>query len=131
MSLLLALVLTAPPSCDALWESVWKAYAERELKGGAQPPLFEKLPDARVRLARAWKAECSRFSAEALDCARGVALEKELAALRAQLEREKVPPKEVEQGLAKLRAQWRITECRAVDRALDDAAAAVARDAGL
>ncbi len=44
------------------------------------------------------------------------------------LEKEKLPAKEIEQLIAKARAQWSVLECREVERSLDRAGAVVARD---
>ncbi len=129
--LLAGLMLAAAPSpCNALWPTVWKAYSAQELKKGL-PPLFVKLPDAKDRLGRAWVAECRAFDKEVIECAHGVELEAQLAGLRRQLEADKVPPAEIERLLQKVRDSWSVLECREVDRALDRAGAAVARDAGL
>ena len=129
MVLLLALMLTAPPAtCEQLWPTVWKALDAKDLKG--KPP-FPTLPDGKERLGRAWVAECSRFDKETLECARGVQLEAQLALVRKLLEQERTPPAEIEKLLAKARAEWKITDCKEVDRAIDRAAHGVARDAGL
>ncbi|MDP3151825.1 MAG: hypothetical protein Q8N23_04110 [Archangium sp.] len=128
MVLLLGLVLAAsPPPCDSLWPVVWKAYEAQELSKGT-PPLFERLPDAKERLGRAWRVECGAFDQPALDCATGVTLEAELAVLRKSLEKEKMPAKEIDRLIARARAEWSVLECREVDRALDRAGAAVARE---
>lgn len=128
MVLLVGLVLVAsPPSCDAVWPVVWKAYEAQELSKG-KPPLLEQVPDARERLGRAWRLECETFGQAALDCAKGVTLEAELAVLRKSLENRKMPAKEIDQLLTKMRADWSVLECREVDRSLDRAGAAVARD---
>lgn len=127
MVLLVGLVIAAaPPPCDALWPVVWKAYEAQELSKGT-PPLFEQVPDAKERLGRAWWVECNAFDREALDCAKGVTLEAELVALRKSLEK-KLPAKELDQLIAKTRADWSVLECREVDRALDRAGAAVSRE---
>jgi hypothetical protein len=131
MSVFLAVILAAAPaSCDQLWSDVWTAYAARELTG-EPPPLFVRLPDAKDRLARAWIAECGRFSKQTLECARGVELERELLALHKRLVKEKVPLEELARLIAKTRGEWSILECREVEAAIDRAGRAVAKDAGL
>lgn len=129
MVLLLALLLSAPPaSCDQLWPAVWKALDAQDLKGKLP---FPTLPDGKERLGRAWVSECARFDQDTLDCARGVQLEAQVALLRKLAEQEKFPPAEIEKMVARLRAEWKITDCKQVDRAVDRAARAVAKDAGL
>jgi hypothetical protein len=90
--------------------------------------LFERVPDAKERLGRAWIVECRSFDKAALDCASGVTLEAELAELRRSLEKEKLSPAEIDKLIAKAHSEWSVLECREVDRALDRAGAAVARD---
>lgn len=129
MNLLLALVLTAQPaSCEQLWPAVWKALDKQDLKGKGP---FPTLPDGKERLGRAWVAECARFDQETLECARGEQLEAQVALLRKMAEKEKFPPAEIERMAAQLRAEWKIIDCKEVDRAIDRAARAVAKDAGL
>ncbi|MBE2248416.1 MAG: hypothetical protein IAE78_02630 [Myxococcus sp.] len=134
MALLLSLVLSGTPaSCDALWPSVWKAYAARELKG-APPPFFRQFPDAVARIGRQWVVECQAFDAPTLACARGEWLEAEIAELREQLKKDKTPPAEREGLLDRYRAQWSVLDCKQVNRAIDRAAEKVARlllDAGV
>lgn len=131
-ALVVVLVLSvAPRPCTSLWDDVWKAFAARELKG-EPPPLFKKLPDAKARLGRAWVGQCQAFDAATLECVRGVTLERELAALRPELEADgKTPKKEIDEVMAKLRAEWSPLECKGVEASIDRAAAQVARDAGL
>lgn len=129
MSLLLALLLTAQPaSCEQLWPAVWKALDTKDLKG-KEP--FPSLPDGKERLGRAWVGECSRFSPATLACARGEQLAAQMALLREKLERDRIPPAEIDRVVARLRAEWSITDCKDVDRAVDRAARVVAADAGL
>ncbi len=129
MSLLLALVLAAQPaSCEQLWPAVWKALDTQDLKGR---PAFPRLPDGKERLGRAWVAECARFDKATLECARGVQLEAQLVAIRKMLEEEMIPPGEIEKLIVRARAEWKILGCKEVDRAIDRAARAVAKDAGL
>lgn len=129
MAFLLALVLAAQPaSCEQLWPVVWKALDEQDLKG--KPP-FPTLPDGKDRLGRAWVAECQRFSPETLACARGEQLGAQLALLRKTLEKDHIPPGEIDRVVNRLRDEWRITECKDVDRAIDRASRVVAADAGL
>lgn len=132
MNLFVALLaLTATPeSCESLWDRVWSAYAAKELPG--RPPLFEKFPDARARLGVAWRAECRTFSAATFACARGEVREAELVALDRQLAKEGVSAAERQRALEAMRGRWSVLECREVERALDRAGAAVARqDAGV
>jgi hypothetical protein len=126
--MLLALILAAaPPPCDALWPVVWKAYAAQELAKGT-PPLFERLPDAKERLGKAWRAECRKFDQATLECAKGLTLEAQLKELRRKLEEEKLPAKEIDHLIAKMRAEWTVLECLEVDRALDRAGEALAKE---
>jgi len=126
MTALLLALLTATPDCEAHWAKVWLAYEATELKG--RPPFFEKFPDGKARLARAWVDQCRAFSKQTHDCLSGVTVEKELAELDAQLIKEGVPAAERAKGLARLRAEWSVLECREANRALDRAAEAVARE---
>ena len=126
MGLIVALLLSVTP-CDALWPNVWKAYEKKELSHGL-PPLFQRVPNAKELLGRAWIVECAAFNKESLDCAKGVTREAELARLRRMLEAERVPPAEIDKVLQKARSEWSPLECREVDRALDRAGAAVARE---
>lgn len=129
MAFLLALVLAAQPAtCEQLWPTVWQALDQQDLKG-RRP--FPTLPDGKERLGRAWVAECQRFSPEALTCARGEQLAAQLALLRKTLEEDRIPPAEIDRVCTRLRDEWRITECKEVDRAIDRAARVVAADAGI
>jgi hypothetical protein len=63
MSLLLSLVLTISPGpCEPLWARVWSAWSAR-------------VPGADERVGPRWVAECKRFDAQQLACARGDGLE--------------------------------------------------------
>ena len=125
----LALILAAAPQpCDGLWPAVWKAYSEQELSQGA-PPLFQKFPDAKERLQKAWLVECRAFSKGTLNCANGAALEQQLRELRRQLEQQKVPRKDIDQAIEKLRSEWTPLQCAEIERSLDRAGAAAANDA--
>lgn len=128
MTLLLSLLVTATPlSCEQLWPNVWKAYAARELKGEL-PPFFKQFPNAVERIGQKWVIECKAFEADTLSCARGEFLEAEIAQLRKQLEKEKMPIDEREVLLGRYRAQWSVLDCKKVDRAIDRAAENVARE---
>ena len=130
VTLLFALIVSATPpaTCDELWPKVWKAYEEKELKGHRPPPLFEKVPDAKERLGRAWVIQCGAFDQPTLDCARGVQLELEIAEMRRALSEQKVPPKQIAEVISKAREEWSVLECHQVNKALDRAGAAVARE---
>ena len=129
LTILSALVLAAAPAtCDELWPKVWKAYEGKELKGHRPPPLFEKVPDAKERLGRAWVVQCASFDQDALDCARGVHLELAIAELRRALEAQKVPPKQIAEAIGRAREDWSVLDCQAANKAIDRAGAAVARE---
>ncbi len=131
MSLLLAMVLSAAPhSCPELWTPVYESWAAREQRS-ERTPLFKQVPDAKDKLGKAWIAECGRLDAATLDCARRVTLEKELKAIAERLAKERMPRPEIDHLLEKLRKEWDILSCVEVDRALDRAAAVVAKEAGL
>ncbi len=131
LTLMVLMLAVDERPCTSLWSNVWKAFSARELKG-EPPSLFKKLPDAKERLGVAWVGQCKAFDAATLDCVRGHKLEKELAALRVELEADgKSPKKEIDEVMAKLRAEWSPLECKGVEESLDRAAALVARDAGL
>lgn len=122
---LLSLILAAAPPCESLWPAVWKAYSEQELSQGT-PPLFQKFPDAKARLERAWLAECRKFDQATIDCAKGVTLETQLREFRRQLEQQKLPKEQIDEAVDKLRAGWSPLQCKEVDRSLDRAGAAAA-----
>jgi hypothetical protein len=127
MSLSLTLlILAAAPPCEGLWPAVWKAYSAQELSKGT-PPLFQKFPDAKARLEKAWLVECRAFEQATLDCARGVTLEAELGELRRKLQQQKVPKQVIDELVDKVRADWSPLACRDVERSLDAAGAAAAR----
>ncbi len=126
-------VLSSPPapaSCEQLWPKVWAALRKQEFTEG-RPPFFDLVADAEKRLGEAWVGECRRFTREALACARGQQLEKELAALKKKLRADKVPKEDIDRGVQHVREHWSILECKDVDRAIDRAAGQVAADAGL
>ena len=125
--MLLALILAAAPQCETLWPSVWKSYSEQELSQGT-PPLFQKFPDAKSRLEKAWLVECRAFTKETLDCAKGVVLEGQLKELRRQLEQQKIPKPDIDEMIEKVRAEWTPLQCADLERSLDRAGAAAAKD---
>jgi hypothetical protein len=124
--LLALMLLAAPPPCEALWPTVWKSYAEKELSKGT-PPLFEKFPDAKQRLEKAWLTECRAFDKATLDCAKGVTREAEFSEIRRNLTAQKLPPEQIEALIKELRAEWTPLQCKEVDRSLDRAGAAAAK----
>lgn len=132
MLMLLALLTATPTPCEALWPAVWTAHEAQELKGQS-PPLFENASEAKDRLGRAWIKECRAFTQSALDCARGLELEAQLADFRRYLKKEVMPPGEIDDLIGKVRRDWSILSCPAVERALQRAGDAVALslDAGV
>jgi hypothetical protein len=127
--MLLAFILAAAPMpCEQLWPTVFKAYADQELSK-SPPPLFEKFPDAKVRLEKAWLTECRAFDKPTLDCAKGVTLETELTELRRKLKADTLPPAQIEELIKATRAEWTPLQCKEIERSLDRAGAAAAKDA--
>jgi hypothetical protein len=131
---LVALVLSSNPvplTCEQLWPEVWARFVTVET---AATPFFGRFPNGQALLGQMWISECEAFDAGTLACARRERLERELAELRAKLEREKVPPAERNALISRLRSEWSILDCKEVNRALDRAAERAARqlaDAGV
>lgn len=131
---LVALALSSTPvplTCEQLWPEVWARFVTAET---AETPFFRRFPHGQTLLGQKWVLECEAFDAGTLACARRETLERELAELRAKLEREKMPPAERDTLISRLRSEWSILDCKEVTRALDRAAERAARqlaDAGV
>ncbi len=124
------LTAASPAPCDALWPKVF-ATLEKESEPFEKSQLARRVPKAKDKLRVAWLKVCAGFSTEVMACASGEVLEAELAEARRVLEEGKTPKAEIEQILARRRAEWTVFECKQVSRSVDLAARQVAIEAGL
>ena len=124
------LIAATPSQCQPLWPKVFAAL-EKEGEPFEKSQLARKVPGAKDKLRLAWLERCAGFSPEVLACATGADLAAELAEARRVLEEGRTPKDEVEKILARLRADWKIFDCKEVSSAVDAAARQVAIDAGL
>ena len=121
MSLLLSFVLAATPaSCGEVFPNAWNAWLERERIAEAKP-RFEKVPDARERVEKAWLTTCAALDEKAIDCLRGLTLQQRIAEQYDRDKRMGLPKAESDHAIHKLKKRWTVLECSGVDAALTKA----------